>query len=76
MKGNKIIMSLFVRFIIVVTVVISATDGIIYYHVKKNPGVLTLTYLIMVIIITIIPIAISLWYWLIFRKNSNNKIKG
>ena len=69
-------MYLFVRFIIIVTVVVSATDGIIYYHIRQNPAVLTITYLIEVILITIIPIAISLWYWLIFRKNSNNKIKG
>jgi len=67
--SKKIVMSLFVRFIIVVTVVIAATDGIIYYHVKKNPEVLSIPYLIMVILITIIPIVINLWYWLVFRKN-------
>ena len=70
-------MSLFVRLIIIVTVVISATDGIIYYHVKKSPEILTLPYLIMVIIITIIPIVISLWYcWclerMVIKKLRNN----
>jgi len=69
-------MSLFVRFVIIVTVVVAATDGIIYYHVKKNPEILTIPFLIMVIFITVLPIAINLWYWLVFRKSSNNKIKG
>jgi len=69
-------MSLFVRFIIIVTVVIAATDGIIFYHLKKNPEILTIPFIILVIIITIIPIAINLWYWLVFRKNGNKKIKG
>jgi hypothetical protein len=60
--SKKITMSLFVRFIIIVTAVIAATDGIIYYHVKKNPEVLTIPFLIMVILITIIPIEINLLY--------------
>jgi len=69
-------MYLFIRFIIIVTVVVSATDGIIFYHIKKNPEILTVPFIILVIVITIIPIAINLWYWLVFRKDRNNKIKG
>ncbi|MCJ7471405.1 MAG: hypothetical protein MUP02_01160 [Actinobacteria bacterium] len=69
-------MSLFIRFIIIVTVVVSATDGIIFYHIKKNPEILTVPFIILVVVITIIPIAINLWYWLVFRKDRNNKIKG
>jgi len=60
--------SLFVRIIIIVTIVVSATDGAMYYRLKKNPGLLTIPYLIMVIFITILPVVIILWYHMIFRN--------
>ena len=61
--------SLFIRFVIIVTVVISATDAIVFYHIQKN-GIQSLTWqlVISVIVITIIPIVINLWYWLIFKQ--------
>jgi len=62
-------LSLFIRFAIIITVVISATDVIIFYHIQKN-GIQALTwqFVISVIFITIIPIVINLWYWLIFKQ--------
>ena len=45
--SKNIRISLFVRFIIVVTVVVAATDGIIYYHVKKNPEVLSMRHILL-----------------------------
>jgi hypothetical protein len=73
MGNRKTVLSLFARLLIAVTVVISITDAIEYYHVKKNPGMLTLPFLILVIIITIIPIAVNLWYWLVFKKQGSQK---
>lgn len=60
--------SLFVRFVIIVTIVVSITDAIVFYHIWKNPERLTVTFVILTIIITIIPIAVNLWYWLIFKQ--------
>jgi len=63
--------SLFIRFVIIVTIVVSATDLIIFYvHGFSNP---TLGFIISVIVITIIPIVINLWYWLIFKQRKKIK---
>ena len=75
---KKMKLSLFRRFVIVVAVVISATDAIIFYHLKQN-GIQSLTwqFVILTIVITIIPIVINLWYWLIFRqRKSSPKVKA
>ena len=66
---RKIKLSLFKRFVIIVAIVISATDVIVFYHLQKN-GIQSLTrqFVISVIVITIIPIVINLWYWLIFKQ--------
>ncbi len=66
--------SLFVRFTIIVSIVISITDAVVFYHLWKNPIILTAPFVIAVIIITIIPIVINLWYWLIFRQQQSNAI--
>ena len=67
-------LSLFIRFVIIVTIVISATDVIVFYHIQKN-GTQSLTwqFVISVIVITIIPIVINLWYWLIFKQRKKIK---
>lgn len=67
-------LSLFQRFVIVVSVVIAATDVIIFHHLKQN-GIQSLTprFIVLVIVITIIPIVINLWYWLIFRQREKIK---
>jgi len=66
---RKIKLSLFARFVIIVAVVISVTDVIEFYHIQKN-GIESLTWLhvVLIIVITIIPIVISLWYWLVFKQ--------
>lgn len=61
--------SLFIRFVIVVAVVISITDIIVFYKLWQDPTRLTPLFVFAVIIITIIPIAINLWYWLVFRQD-------
>jgi hypothetical protein len=60
--------SLFVRVIIVVTIVVSVTDAAMYYKMTKKPGLLNIKNLILIIFITILPIAIILWYHMIFRN--------
>ncbi len=65
-------LSLFTRFVIIVAIVISATDVIIFYHLQRN-GIESLTwqFVAQVIVITIIPIVINLWYWLVFKQRKN-----
>jgi len=62
-------LSIFIRIIIIVTVVIAATDAIVFYRIKKK-GIQYITWKIVlaVIIITIIPIVINLWYHFIFNS--------
>ena len=62
-------LSLFIRIVIIIAIVISATDVIVFYHIQKN-GIQSLTWqsLALIIIITIIPIVINLWYHLIFKQ--------
>lgn len=66
---RKIMLSLFIRFVIIIAIVISVTDVIVFYHIQKN-GIQSLTwqFVISIIVITIIPIVINLWYWLIFKQ--------
>ncbi len=62
-------LSLFIRFVIIIAIVISVTDVIVFYHIQKN-GIQSLTWqsVVLIIIVTIIPIVINLWYWLIFKQ--------
>jgi heme/copper-type cytochrome/quinol oxidase subunit 4 len=62
--------SLFVRFVIIVAIVVSITDVVVFYHLSLNPIELTPLFVFLVIIITIIPIAVNLWYWLVFKRKS------
>lgn len=61
-------LSLFARFVIIVAVVVSIVDIIGFYVLMKDPTKLTISFVILMIIGTIIPIAINLWYWLVFRQ--------
>jgi hypothetical protein len=69
-------LSLFTRFVIIVTVVISATDAIVFWRIQEEQTRLTWPFVIEIIIITIIPIVVNLWYWLIFKKGGNKKRGG
>ncbi len=54
-------MSLLTRMIIIVTVVISIIDTIVFYKVKQHPERITVEFVIMVILVTVIPIYINFW---------------
>ncbi len=60
-------LSLFTRFVIIVTIVISITDIIVFSKIQKDLTRLTIPFVILVIIITIVPIVINLWYWLVLK---------
>jgi hypothetical protein len=60
--------SLFTRFIIIVTIVVSIVDIVGFYAIMKNPNLLGIPFIIMMIIATIIPTVVNLWYWLIFKQ--------
>ena len=62
--------SLFTRFVIIVAIVISVTDTVVFYHLSQNPTELTPLFVLAVIIVTIIPIVINHWYWLVFRRKN------
>jgi heme/copper-type cytochrome/quinol oxidase subunit 4 len=54
-------MELLARIILIITIVVTLTDLIVYYHLKQNPERLTLPFVISVIVVTVVPIAIILW---------------
>ena len=60
--------SLFTRFIIIVTIVVSIVNTVGFYAIMKNPNLLGIPFIIMMIIAKIIPIVVNLWYWLIFKQ--------
>lgn len=62
------VLNLFVRFVIVVSIVVSIVDIAGFYAIKKNPERLKIPFVILMIIATIIPIAVNLWWWLIFKQ--------
>ncbi len=50
------------RMFIIVAIVVTITDLVVYYHLKQNPERLTLINAILVIFITLLPIWINFWY--------------
>jgi membrane protein YdbS with pleckstrin-like domain len=56
-------MGLRTRLMIMITIVVAATDLIWYYHLTQNPAHLTLGHTLLVIFITIVPIFVILEYW-------------
>jgi len=50
------------RMFIIVAIVVTVTDLVVFYHLKRNPEHLTLKYAILVIAITLLPIWINFWY--------------
>ena len=49
------------RMFIIVAIVVTITDLVIYYRLKQNPDILTLKNAILVIAITLLPIWINFW---------------
>jgi hypothetical protein len=60
--------SLFVRFVIIVTVIVSILDIAGFYAIPKYGIQVAWLLVLLMIIGTIIPIAINLWYWLVFKQ--------
>jgi hypothetical protein len=54
---------LVIRLMFMITIVVTATDLIEYYHLKQHPEHLTLPFVILVIVVTVVPIGIIIWYW-------------
>jgi len=62
-KGKENNMKLIARLILMITIVVTATDLIEYYHLKQHPERLTLPVVILVIVVTVVPIGIIALYW-------------
>ena len=60
--------SLFKRFVIIEIIVVSIVDVAVYLAIQKDPKILTIPFVLLMIIATNIPIAINLWYWLVHKK--------
>ena len=60
-------LSLFARFLFIFSIVVSVTDIVVFYHIMKNPGELTWSLVVLIIIVTMVPIVISLWFWLVYK---------
>lgn len=56
-------LGLFARFAIIVAIVVSIVDIIGFYAIMKDPNRLTITFVVLMIVATMIPIVINLWYW-------------
>lgn len=58
---------LFARFVIIIFIVVSATDIIVFHHIMNHLEDLTWYFVSLVIIVTMVPIMINLWYWLVYK---------
>ena len=56
-------MKLTARLLLMITIVVTATDLIEYFHLKQHPERLTLPFTCLVIVVTLVPMGIILWYW-------------
>ena len=52
---------LFVRALIVATIIVAVTDAIFFYVVWSEKAQITARFVILVIIVTMVPMAINLW---------------
>lgn len=55
-------MSLFTAILVRVTIIVTITDLLEYYILKKHQREITFPLTIAIILVTIIPIAINVWY--------------
>ena len=53
--------NLFVRALIITTIIVAVTDAIVFYVIWSGKTQITPLFVILVIVITMIPIAINLW---------------
>jgi hypothetical protein len=59
--------SLFIRFVVFVAVVISIVDILGFYTIRRYGIRVTWLIVLLLIIAKIVPILMSLWYWLVFK---------
>jgi magnesium-transporting ATPase (P-type) len=64
---SKNVVNLFVRALIITTIIVTVTDAIVFYRVWRGKAQITPLFVILVITVTMIPIAINLWVH-IFRQ--------
>ena len=55
-------MALAARMFLIVTIIVSITDIVVFARLKSHPEHLTLTYTILWIVVTLVPIAINFWF--------------
>jgi hypothetical protein len=66
MMKNRLFRDLVVRTVLIVAI----TDILIFRILMENPAALTSLFVLEVIVVTIVPLLISLWFDLIYRKKS------
>jgi hypothetical protein len=59
--------NLFVRALIITTIIVAVTDAIVFYVIWSGKAKITPLFVILVIIITMVPLAVNLWVH-IFRQ--------
>ena len=65
---NNMSLTLIAQMFLIVTIIVAVTDVLAFVHIKGNPEHLNITYAILWIIVTLVPIAINIWFHL--RKTS------
>jgi tryptophan-rich sensory protein len=65
--------SLFLQFLIIVTVIVSIVDIVRFYAISTGAAILMIPFVVLVIVATIIPIAINLWNWLVLKGAAENR---
>ena len=53
--------NLFVRALIITTIIVAVTDAIVFYVIWSGKAKITPLFVILVIFVTMMPIAINLW---------------
>ncbi len=61
--------NLFVRALIITTIIVAVTDAIVFYVIWSGKAKITPLFVILVIVVTMVPMAINLWVH-IFRQLS------
>ena len=68
LNSTKMVFKPFRDLVIRSILIIAITDIIVFYRLMNNPEELTPLFVLEVIVVTIIPMVISLWFDLIYKK--------
>jgi len=60
--------ALFVNMVIRTILIVAITDVLIFRALMNNISLLTWVFVVEVIVVTIVPLVISLWYDIIYKK--------